>query len=75
MSRFPRYLRRQLEAKDLANVDRATRDATDDGKTYKTTAAGDSRKLRGIPAIGRSVTGATCYTRPGYDYRTGRPLE
>jgi hypothetical protein len=29
------------------------------------TAAGDERKLRGIPAIGRGVTGAISHTRPG----------
>lgn len=31
---------------------------------YVTTAAGDERKLRGIPAIGRGVTGAIPGTTP-----------
>jgi hypothetical protein len=33
-------------------------------RTYRATAAGDQRKLRGIPAIGRSVTGAIPGTSP-----------
>lgn len=33
-------------------------------QTYRTTAAGDERKLRGIPAIGRGVTGAIPGTSP-----------
>lgn len=64
MSRFPQYLRRQLAYTDQANIDRATRDATDDSQRYTTTAAGDPRKLRGIPAIGRNVHGAIAGTRP-----------
>jgi hypothetical protein len=67
MSRFstmPRAYRQQLQATDQANVDRATQDATDH-TVYATTLAGDSRKLRGIPAIGRSVRGAIQDTVPG----------
>lgn len=65
MSRFPRYLRRQLEFVDKANVDRATRDATtNDNRTYANTPGGDARKLRGIPAIGRNVRGAIPGTNP-----------
>jgi hypothetical protein len=37
----------------------------DEPATNKATAAGDSRKLRGIPAIGYGVTGAIPGTRPG----------
>lgn len=33
-------------------------------QTYRSTAAGDERKLRGIPAIGRGVTGAIPGTSP-----------
>lgn len=33
----------------------------------RATAAGDSRKLRGIPAIGRSVAGAITGSTPGRD--------
>ena len=33
-------------------------------RRYRATAAGDERKLRGIPAIGRSVTGAIPGTSP-----------
>ena len=64
VSRFPRYLRNQLAHHDKQNIDRATRDATDH-TVYATTLAGDSRKLRGIPAIGRNVRGAIPGTTPG----------
>jgi hypothetical protein len=33
-------------------------------RAYRATAAGDSRKLRGIPAIGRGVAGAVNGTSP-----------
>jgi hypothetical protein len=46
----------------------ALRDADPDDpeleKRYATTLAGDERKLRGIPAIGRGVTGAIPGTSP-----------
>ena len=67
MSRFnvmPRAYRRQLQAQDQQAVDRAVAESSDH-TVYATTLAGDSRKLRGIPAIGRSVTGAIPGTRPG----------
>lgn len=68
MSRFnimPRAYRRQLQATDQANVDRATRTAhLVDDQVYATTLAGDHRKLRGIPAIGRNVRGAIPGTNP-----------
>lgn len=65
MSRFPQYLRRRHAAQDEANIQRATRTQVDeDLKIYRTTAAGDSCKLRGIPAIGRGVTGAIEGTSP-----------
>lgn len=74
MSRFnvmPRAYRRQLQAADQANVDRAVR-ASADTPTSATltpaTAGGDHRKLRGIPAIGRGVTGAIPGTAPGRDW-------
>lgn len=64
MSRYPLHLRKQHHAQDQANIDRATRHNTLDDKTYVTTLAGDTRKLRGIPAIGRGVTGAIPGTTP-----------
>lgn len=69
MSRFPRYLRQQHAATDQANVDKAVRDAGPINHHPGATAAGDSRKLRGIPAIGRGVTGAIRDTRPGDNLR------
>jgi FAD synthase len=45
------------------NVDQATRQAQDH-TVYATTLAGDPTKLRGIPAIGRNVTGAIPGTSP-----------
>lgn len=35
-----------------------------DDEVHRTTAGGDERKLRGIPAIGRGVTGAIAGTVP-----------
>ena len=66
MSRFnvmPRAYRRQLQAQDQAQVDRAVGQA--DTRTYANTPGGDARKLRGIPAIGRNVRGAVPGTIPG----------
>ena len=68
-SRFPRAYRQQLAAQDEANIQRATagtNTATTDTKRYHRDAA-DSRRLRGIPAIGPGVTGATPDTRPGWN--------
>ena len=66
MSRFnvmPRAYRRQLQATDHATVTRAIGET--DNRTYTNTPGGDARKLRGIPAIGRSVRGAIPGTNPG----------
>lgn len=65
MSRFPAYLRRQLAYRDSANIERAVGEAQHIHQNSGATAAGDERKLRGIPAIGRGVTGAIRNTRPG----------
>ena len=63
-ARLNRTLRNhQLHITQAQSVARACREAQDT-KTYKTTAAGDERKLRGIPAIGRGVTGAIPGTTP-----------
>ena len=70
MSRFPLHLRKQHQAQDEANIQRAIRTQTDeDLKIYRTTLAGDTRKLRGIPAIGRGVTGAIPGTSPHHTHR------
>jgi hypothetical protein len=69
MARFARAYRRQLEATDRRNVDRAIRDAGPIQHSPGSTAPGDSRKLRGIPAIGRGVSGAIRDTRPGDSLR------
>lgn len=53
----------QAQAQQLAEVLRDT-DLPDE-RTYRATAGGDERRLRGIPAIGRGVTGAIPGTRPG----------
>ncbi len=68
MSRFstmPRAYRRQLQATDRTAVDRAVNEAGPIVHSPGATAPGDSRKLRGIPAIGRSVRGATGGSVPG----------
>lgn len=68
MSRFnvmPRAYRRQLQAQDHAAVERAVAEAAPIQHQPGATAPGDTRKLRGIPAIGPNVTGAIPGTRPG----------
>lgn len=52
----------RAQAQQIATIIRDI-DPTDQ-TTYRTTAAGDERKLRGIPAIGRGVTGAIPGTSP-----------
>lgn len=49
-------------AEILRNVD--PNDPALHERVYSTTLAGDERKLRGIPAIGRGVTGAIPGTTP-----------
>ena len=44
-------------------------DPTTRDRIYRTTAGGDERKLRGIPAIGRGVQGAQPGLRPGDEAR------
>jgi hypothetical protein len=46
------------------NVNHAVQEAEDHTTVYATTLAGDPTKLRGIPAIGKSVTGAIPGTVP-----------
>jgi hypothetical protein len=46
------------------NVNKAVGEAQDHTTVYATTLAGDPTKLRGIPAIGKSVTGAIPGTVP-----------
>ncbi len=68
MSRFstmPRAYRRQLQATDHQAVDKAVNEAGPIVHSPGATAPGDSRKLRGIPAIGRNVQGAVPGTNPG----------
>lgn len=50
------------QADQLATILNETN--TEDLRVYRTTAAGDERKLRGIPAIGRNVAGAIPGTSP-----------
>ena len=67
MSRFnvmPRAYRRQLQAQDQANINRATQNTRDHDLP-----TGSAGRLRGIPAIGRGVPGAIRDTRPGDNLR------
>jgi hypothetical protein len=54
---------RQAERAKLDRLSRQSPDL-DSHRTSKATAAGDSAKLRGIPVIGRGVTGATPGSQP-----------
>jgi hypothetical protein len=64
---LPRAWRRQEQAADRENVDRILREVSDEPPSSGAgaTAAGDWRRLRGIPAIGRGVAGAIRGSRPG----------
>ena len=57
---------RHLVGTDLVNqVDKITRDFDQQTETVcSATLPGDARRLRGIPAIGRGVSGAIFGTRP-----------
>lgn len=46
------------------NLDRIQNGHLDSNRVSRATAGGDNRKLRGIPAIGRGVTGAIPGTTP-----------
>jgi hypothetical protein len=63
---LPRAFRRQLAAEDSAKVERIVREA--EGAAVDSvagvTAGGDSARLRGVPAIGRGVSGAIRGTNP-----------
>jgi hypothetical protein len=58
----------ERQAKLMAEIARDTDDDTPIRAT-SSTPAGDERKLRGIPAIGRGVAGAMPGTRPGCNLR------
>lgn len=59
-----RFQRQQQQIEDQRKVARIVEDAADVPAHTGATAAGDGRKLRGIPAIGRGVTGAINNTVP-----------
>lgn len=61
--------RRQEERQMIENAERIAREVgTDTGTVIQTASKlpGDPRSLRGIPAIGRGITGAQPHTRPGH---------
>jgi hypothetical protein len=64
---LPRAHRRQLQAEDAAKLELILREVTDEpaSSAAGATAAGDERRLRGIPAVGRGCAGAIRGTRPG----------
>jgi hypothetical protein len=64
MPLLPRYHRHQEHASDQHAIAQAVANATgadthQPASVPRATLPGDSRRLRGIPAIGQSVTGAT----------------
>jgi hypothetical protein len=64
---LPRSYRRQLAVEDQEKLERILRDVGGEAPSSSAgaTAAGDERRLRGIPAIGRGCAGAIRGTRPG----------
>jgi len=64
---LPRFYKRTLQAKDQRMIAAAVIDSGDTAPTRTVTHAtlpGDARRLRGIPAIGRSVSGCIPGTNP-----------
>jgi len=58
---LPRAFRRQLQAEDSEKVDRIVGEVGEPvapAGVAGATAAGDERRLRGIPAVGRGCAGA-----------------
>lgn len=68
-SRTNRYLRRQQEHREMLETsERIAREVgmtTTDVANIASKLPGDPMSLRGIPAIGRGITGASPGTRPG----------
>ena len=64
---LPRAYRRQEQTGDTEKVDRILREVGDEqpASAAGATAAGDERRLRGIPAVGRGCSGAIAGSRPG----------
>lgn len=59
---FQRIVKERAEQQ--ANIERICQDTANSNVVSRATAAGDERKLRGIPAIGRGVAGAIAGTNP-----------
>lgn len=64
---LPRAFRLQQEALDLAKVEKIVSqvEKLEASSSEGATAAGDERRLRGLPAIGRGSRGAIAGTVPG----------
>lgn len=72
LPRFNAAIQRVEDEKRLARILLETRaDLPDDKKHTYATAPGDTRKLRGIPAIGRGVAGAMPRTNPASSLARG----
>ena len=70
LSRYPQHLREQQAREDARKVDRIVGEAEAvDAVPTGVTAGGDERRLRGVPAIGRGVSGAIPGTVPGQSFR------
>jgi hypothetical protein len=65
VSRFPRYLRRQLEVDDAAKVEAIVRQVEPEEpvEILPSARGGDWRRMRGLPIVGPGVGG----TSPGTD--------
>jgi hypothetical protein len=63
---LPRAYRRQLQAEDQAKLERILAEVVDEepSSAAGATAAGDSRRLRGIPAVGRGCSSTITGTDP-----------
>jgi hypothetical protein len=65
---LPRFWRVQQQLDDLRKIARILEETGEVPDTARVaagaTAAGDPRRLRGLPAIGRNVSGSTVHTDP-----------
>lgn len=66
---LPRFYRELQKLEDATKLGRILEETGDVPELTRATAAGDERRLRGIPAVGRGCVGAIPGSRPGENLR------
>jgi hypothetical protein len=66
VSRYPRYLRRQLEVEDAAKVEAIVRQVEPEEpvEVLPSARGGDWRRMRGLPIVGPGIGGTSIGTDP-----------